>query len=113
MQTRSRYLRRCAAALVAAAFVGAPAAHAARPDDRAGPRGAGAGTPTQLSTTLRPDDRAGNRGAGSFSAVTVHAGSSSFNWGDAGIGAAFTLTLALATGAMLVAFRRRGAPEAA
>ena len=80
------------------------------PDNRAGIRGIGAQS-TDMSDvftravarahtapTLRPDDRAGIRGACSDLAATAPSAtttSESFQWADAGVGAAATLALIL------------------
>ena len=53
--------------------------------------------------TLRPDDRAGIRGAGSDLAATAPSAtttSESFQWADAGVGAAATLALILVLGGL-------------
>jgi hypothetical protein len=78
-----------------------------RPDDRAGPLGIGA-------VTARPDDRLGIRGVAPARAAVVHAQSTGFDWGDAAIGGAFVLTLALlGMGATLISLRRRSSPKPA
>ena len=79
------------------------------PDDRAFARG---GSDNLVPASVSPDDRAFTRSttvvepAPQFVAVR----SSGFDWGDAAIGAAFVVALALlAMAAMLVTQRRRGA----
>jgi hypothetical protein len=68
----------------------------------------------QESPTLRPDDRAGVRGVAPASTAAVQTESAGFHWGDAAIGGALGLTLALlATGAAFVSLRRRGSPKPA
>jgi len=83
---------------------------ATRPDDRPGPRGAGA-APEQLS--VRPDDRAQPRGpgaAGDARPLVVVEQPGGFDWADAGIGAAAAFGLVLlASGLALVALRHRKA----
>ena len=78
-----------------------------RPDDRAGPLGIGA-------VTARPDNHAGIRRVAPVREAVVHAQSTGFDWGDAAIGGAFVLTLALlAMGATLISLRRRSSPKPA
>jgi hypothetical protein len=107
-------LRSWTAAGLIAAAVAAPTAQATRPDDRAGTRGPGVVAAATLSPTLRPDDRAGVRGAGPSGVIAVQTVSAGFHWGDAAIGGAFGLGLALlATGAAFVSLRRRSSPRPA
>ena len=134
MPTCSHRLRSCAAAALLGAAVAAPTAHAARPDDRAGIREPGVSAVSSStsviarhralgrlqelgdreSSTLRPDDRAGIRGAAPSSTFSVQTVSAGFHWGDAAIGGAFGLALALlATGAVFVSLRRRSSPRPA
>jgi hypothetical protein len=83
-----------------------------RPDDRAGIRGPGAvnsvGAENFLAHGLRPDDRAGIRGVGSVSnePMLVRVTGDGFSWGDAGIGAASALALALLAGTSVLLLRR-------
>lgn len=118
------------ATLVVAAAVLAPAALAARPDDRAGALGAGSIAADQ-SSHVRPDDRAGVR-AGFESAATgsdaarpddrggargpgtpsdtpaVHTTSTGFDWSDALIGALTGVGIALVLmGTLLLVTSRR------
>jgi hypothetical protein len=81
-----------AGAALATAAPAAIASAGVRPDDRAGPRGAGV---TSLSTSLRPDDRAGPRGVGGGpseialgSTRSAPATGNGFDWSAAGVGAA-------------------------
>ena len=121
--------------LVVAAFL-APAALAARPDDRSGVIGVGLASiaPVSLArpddsgalrgpgafvsadqTSVRPDDRAHVRGPGLAPTVFLSlAPSSGCDWGDAGIGAlgAFGLALLL-FGTMQVVARQRRSHAAA
>jgi hypothetical protein len=81
-----------------------------RPDDRGGIRGPVGPSfmtaPTQTTNAVRPDDRAGIRGIDSTtvaaSEVSVGA-ASTFDWGDAGVGAGSTLGLVFLAGGLLMA----------
>jgi hypothetical protein len=108
-----RYLRTWVVAVGVATVVTAPAIAATRPDDRPGPRGAGASVPTQLAKNLRPDDRPGIHGPGASATVVIHTNNAAFAWRDAAIGGAFALALALGVGVLLVSMRRRGSPTPA
>jgi hypothetical protein len=90
-----------------------------RPDDRAGPLGAGAVTPPEPvaaqrvdSAPSRPDDRGGTRapGASSASVQSPAAASveSTFHWEDAAFGAGAVFGLLLVGGAVGLAIRHRG-----
>jgi hypothetical protein len=103
------------------------AAVSVRPDDRAGTRGIGAVEASQpeivpdvvarlVATRVdgapgRPDDRAGARGPGivfpkaPLGTVTVSA--DAFEWADATIGAAATLSVILLAGALALTVRQR------
>ena len=80
-----------------------------RPDDRGGIRGPNG--PSFMSApaptaAVRPDDRAGIRGvdATTVAAAEVSVGAAStFDWGDAGVGAGTTLCLVLLAGGLLAA----------
>jgi hypothetical protein len=129
MQTRNRHLRRWIALAVATAALGASAAQATGPDDRAVYRGT---SPALAPTSQSPDDRALYRGTSPALApaslgpddrpfarnvreidprtvpVAVVSPPRGFDWGDAAIGGAFGLALALlGAGAILIAHRRR------
>jgi hypothetical protein len=121
-------------ALVAAA-IGAGAALADRPDDRAGMLGVGAtsssvgeqpGHPNdragllgvgglssvevQAVIPVRPDDRGGIRGPGSEAAETPSVTTFSddgFQWGDAAFGAGAALSLGLLAAGAMAALRHR------
>lgn len=112
-----------------AAVVVPPAAQAAGPDDRPYYRGMSAastsGSPSPddralyrggsdrlAPASISPDDRPFARSAVETQPAPVAAAlvrSDGFDWGDAVMGGAFSLALALlGTGAILVAYRRRG-----
>jgi hypothetical protein len=78
------------------------------PDDREFNRGSSAAS---APTSVSPDDRPFTRRQGEIAlksaAVRAVAEPGGFDWGDAVIGGAFGLALALGTGAILVAHRRR------
>jgi hypothetical protein len=78
------------------------------PDDRTFNRGSSAAS---APTSVSPDDRpfARSQGEIAFKSATVRAVAEpgGFDWGDAVIGGAFGLALALGTGAILIAHRRR------
>jgi hypothetical protein len=105
--------------LVLALGIAAPAAHAERPDDRAGLRGPGAIEAVQTTVSQHPDNRAGlrgpgaaaapsssshpdnradARGPGAFTTLIARPSSDGFDWGDAligglgGVGTALLLT---------------------
>jgi hypothetical protein len=61
------------------------------------------------STSTRPDDRPGIRGPGALAAgpTTVLVASDGFDWGDAGVGLAGGVGVALVVGALLVAATHR------
>ena len=113
---------------------GVPAAQAAGPDDRALARGTSAsvapatispddrgyyrGASTTLAPkTLGPDDRALARSVPGLEPRTIPAAvtiPSGFDWGDAVIGGALGLAVALGAGAVLISVRhRRGVLETA
>jgi hypothetical protein len=129
MGTHTRHVVRGLAVAIMAAAVVPPVAQAIGPDDRPYYRGM---SPASTSGSPSPDDRAFYRGgsdrlapasispddrAFARSAVETEpapvtaavARSDGFDWGDAVMGGAFSLALALlGTGAILVAYRRRG-----
>jgi hypothetical protein len=87
-----------------------------RPDDRAGPRGAGV---MVLSTSVRPDDRAGFRGAGrepsEIAVSTPHSVPSTgngFDWSAAGVGAGAAAAVVLLFGCALTLRRSHRRVEA-
>jgi len=105
-----------AARLRAGAFTAIAAS--ARVDDRGGIRGAGstAAGPTSAAALSRPDDRVGVRGFGAAASPTVVAvvvsRVDSFQWADAGIGAAGAVAaMMLLAGIALVTLRRRASPR--
>jgi hypothetical protein len=129
MHTRNRHPRRWIALVFVLAAVAAPAAQATGPDDRALYRGT---SPALVATSRSPDDRALYRGTSPALASTsqspddrpfarnareiesrtvaasVASSSGGFDWGDAAIGGAFGLGLALlGAGAILITYRRR------
>jgi hypothetical protein len=90
-----------------------------RPDDRAGPLGAGAVTlPGRVAarrvnnTPGRPDDRGGMRGPGTIPAslpsTAAASVQSTFQWDDAALGAGAVLGLLLFGGAVGLTIRHRG-----
>lgn len=111
------------AALVAAMAAAVPTAGAdpwwngeqvstVRPDDRSGLRGPGtvesAGAAEQIA--LRPDDRPGPQGPGAVpdkTPVIVTSLADTFDWRDAGIGAAFAFGLLAVGGGVLLVIRYR------
>ena len=86
---------------------GTTATQHARPDDRAGARGA-PDLATANSAAARPDDRAGSRGPGAPIPVTVGEPSNGFDWRDALIGGVSGVGIALLLmGALFLATARR------
>lgn len=87
-----------------------------RPDDRGGIRGPNGPSFMKApapSSAVRPDDRAGIRGIDSTTVAATEVslgGASSFDWGDAGVGAGSTLGLILIAGGLLVVRGRLRAP---
>jgi hypothetical protein len=90
-----------------------------RPDDRAGPLGAGAVTLTERvvgrtvdSAPGRPDDRSGPRGPGaipaSLQSTAAASVQSAFHWDDAALGAGAVVGLLLFGGAVGLTIRHRG-----
>lgn len=90
-----------------------------RPDDRAGPLGAGAMTlPERVAARTvdsapgRPDDRGGMRGPGaipaSLQSTAAASVESTFQWDDAALGAGAVLGLLLFGGAVGLTIRHRG-----
>lgn len=108
MHTRKRHLRRWIAVAFVAAAVTAPVAQATSPDDRALYRGT---DPALAPKSQSPDDRPFARPFASeprTGPVAVVNPPSGFDWGDAAIGGAFGLALALlGAGAILIAQHRR------
>jgi hypothetical protein len=90
-----------------------------RVDDRGGPRGVGstpAARPTSATAPSRPDDRVGVRGFGPApsptAAAVVVSRVDSFQWADAGIGAASAVAaMMLLAGIALVTRRHRASPR--
>ena len=102
-----RTIRHAASGLLAALVLSVPAVAAQHPNDRAGAQGVGAVSASQArasgaTQSLRPDGRELPDGVDLPPAPpTVVAGADSFDWGDAGIGVAGGLGLALIVGAFL------------
>jgi hypothetical protein len=131
MRTHKQHRFRWIAVAFAAAALAAPAAWAegGAPDDRPFARGtSGAQAPASLGpddralyrgsseslapASLSPDDRSFARSASQIEPASVPVAvvtqSTGFDWGDAAIGSAFGLALALlGAGAILIGHRRR------
>jgi hypothetical protein len=101
-----------ASSLFVAAALVAPTALAQRPDDRAGTIGVGSVTAPAtevVGVSTRPDDQADPRGPGAISGglTTILVSSDGFDWGDAGVGVAGGLGLALLAGGLLAVAAHR------
>ena len=120
----------CLVSTLAVALLAASGARADRPDDRAGPLGAGGAVATDLGAApVRPDDRAGPRGAvassgpssirpddrGGVRPVPISTSTplvaavpaDGFHWSDAAIGAGFAFAVVLLAGALALTIRQR------